>query len=343
MKDIAPELLAAIEKDFAAAYAKSDTIKKIMALVAAGKGNYSDAHAFAIEVGEILSSSLRAHLTADVLPDGRLFYNIANRILPPTMGESYTLIAAETAAIQTNLNAAAGIGIKGIEAELNEDRIAGIVNKISAAEKFEEVAWLLYEPMVNFCQSIVDDTAKKNAEFHLKSGLAPKIIRRSTGKCCAWCDKLAGVYDYRDVRSTGNDVFRRHERCRCTVEYVPADGKRQNVWSKKPVFENENRELLERKILGRTYAGIKVTSVAPHVVDRMVERNIEPEDIIAISEKPLAKKPVKIDKEGRPSLQIIGERATIAVNPDTGKMTTAWPTHSDTASKYRNLGKEGKK
>lgn len=29
------------------------------------------------------------------------------------------------------------------------------------------------------------------------------------------------------------DVYRRHERCRCKVEYDPGDGRRQNVWDKK--------------------------------------------------------------------------------------------------------------
>ena len=52
------------------------------------------------------------------------------------------------------------------------------------------------------------------------------------GKCCKWCGRLVGTYDYATVRNTGNDVFRRHEHCRCTVEFI-TNGKKQNVHMKK--------------------------------------------------------------------------------------------------------------
>lgn len=87
--------------------------------------------------------------------------------------------------------------------------------------------------MVNFMQSVVDDTVKVNADFQYKAGMSPKIRRTSTGKCCEWCDKVAGVYEYKDISGKGNNVFRRHRCCRCLVEYDPGDGKVQNVHTKK--------------------------------------------------------------------------------------------------------------
>ncbi len=80
--------------------------------------------------------------------------------------------------------------------------------------------------------------------------------------CCAWCSRIAGRYDYEDVRDKGNDVFRRHERCRCTVDYV-CDGNRQDVWSKKyfaadeetmqkrASYGLERREETERRVAER--------------------------------------------------------------------------------------------
>ena len=91
---------------------------------------------------------------------------------------------------------------------------------------------MLDEPVVNFTQSVVDDSIKKNAECQYQSGLSPKIRRISMGKCCKWCDRLVGTYDYATVRNTGNGVFRRHEHCRCTVEFI-TNGKKQNVHMKK--------------------------------------------------------------------------------------------------------------
>ena len=89
---------------------------------------------------------------------------------------------------------------------------------------------MLDEPVVNFTQSVVDDSIKKNAECQYQSGLSPKIRRISMGKCCKWCDRLVGTYDYATVRNTGNDVFRRHEHCRCTVEFI-TNGKKQSKQS----------------------------------------------------------------------------------------------------------------
>ena len=72
---------------------------------------------------------------------------------------------------------------------------------------------------------------KNYVNFQGRSGLTPKIFRKAERKCCDWCAQLAGEYDYPDVP---DEVYQRHERCRCTVEYDPADGKRkrQNVHTK---------------------------------------------------------------------------------------------------------------
>ena len=48
-----------------------------------------------------------------------------------------------------------------------------------------------------------------------------KIIRSTTGsKTCDWCRRLAGTYDYADVRKTGHDVWKRNAYCDCRIEYV---------------------------------------------------------------------------------------------------------------------------
>jgi len=49
------------------------------------------------------------------------------------------------------------------------------VNRLASEESFDDVKWLLDDPIVNFSQSIVDDSIRKNAEFHHKVGLSPKL------------------------------------------------------------------------------------------------------------------------------------------------------------------------
>jgi hypothetical protein len=78
--------------------------------------------------------------------------------------------------------------------------------------------------------SVVDDMVKANMDFHHKLGLKPRITRKAAAGCCEWCDALEGEYEYPD--DVPDDVFRRHQRCRCTVEYEPSSGRKQNVWTK---------------------------------------------------------------------------------------------------------------
>ena len=120
---------------------------------------------------------------------------------------------------------------------------------ISFQEKihFDKIKYMLKEPLINLGQSIVDEAVRSNADFQYKAGLSPKIVRTSTGNCCEWCDKLAGTYEYSDVRKTGNNVWRRHSYCRCLVDYHPGNGKKQNAHTK--IWENET-ELEKRKLIG---------------------------------------------------------------------------------------------
>lgn len=241
MEDIAPKLLKKIQDDFKNKFDNSKIIRELYRKVEQGNATYKEANEFAIEVGELLSGSFKKNLSSSVLPDGRMYYNIADRIIRDTLGNNYELVADISAKVQEILNKRAGIGIKAIKPKINEDKVRGIVDIVSGKEKYDEIAYMLGEPVVNFSQSVVNDAVRENADFQYKAGLSPKIIRTSTGKCCEWCDKLAGIYDYEAVSDTGNNVFRRHKYCRCLVEYVPGDGKRQNVHTKQWRKETKRR------------------------------------------------------------------------------------------------------
>lgn len=247
--DIVPGLLETIQKDFKDAYDSSKRIQQVQGLIESGKATYREANDYAIEVGQILSSSFRRNITAGTLPDGQMYYNIANRVLNPTLGNNYELISNAAAQIQKDLNRTADLGLKAQKAPLNQDRIDGLVNRLSSEERFDDAAWLLDEPVVNFSQSVVDDAIQKNVEFHAKAGLSPKIIRTVVGNPCKWCAEIAGTYTYPDVPK---DVYRRHERCRCTVEYDPGDARKKNIWTKtwRDVEKNDKIEARQKRAIG---------------------------------------------------------------------------------------------
>lgn len=228
--DIVPELLEKIQRDFNTAIRNNEKLQRIHEMIENGTATYEQAYEYAQEVGEALATTFERHIKSDVLPDGHMYFNIADRILNPTLQNNHIIVAAVSAEIQELLNRQAGLGLRGIEAPLNQHRIKSIIERVVAEEVFDDVEWMLAEPIVNFTQSVVDDTIQANAEFQYESGLYPKIIRIVRGsEPCDWCKSLGGVYKYPDVPE---DVYKRHDRCRCVVEYDPGDARRQNIWTK---------------------------------------------------------------------------------------------------------------
>ena len=199
------------------------------------------------ELGGILAQVYQNDLSSEILPDGKMYYNIASRILEPTLREVYDISANCGEVVQGILNEKAGLGLKAQKAVIDQDNIDGIVNRISSEEYFDDVKWITDAPVRNLIQKSIDETVRKNTEFQHKAGLSPKIVRKSSGHCCKWCDQVAGTYTYPDVPK---DVFRRHDNCDCVLEYYPGNGKKQNAWTKEWKYEKESDKIEERKLRG---------------------------------------------------------------------------------------------
>jgi uncharacterized Fe-S cluster protein YjdI len=269
MQDVAPELLKIIKEDFESNFNKSETIANLYEKVRDGTATYAEANEFAIETGELLANAFQRNISSDVLPDGKMYYNIGKRVVEPLMIENYNLVSDICQQAQTCVNKNANIGIKAMVPELNNDRINGIINRVSSEDSFDDIAWILDEPVKNFSQSIVDDSIRKNAEFQYGAGMQPKIVRKLAGGCCDWCREVSGTYKYPDVPK---DVYRRHQRCRCTVDYDSGNGKVQNVHTKKWQTQEERDKIEARKI-----AGLKTED---DVIQKHIRENIIPKQNI---------------------------------------------------------------
>ena len=222
MTDIAPELLEKVQKSFSEQTAAlREEIKK-------GVKSYKEAYEYASQVGEALSKSFGVNITPEILPDGRMYYNIADKVVRPMLEEEHNIVAEAAEGAQKAANKAAGVGIKPLKAEFDKDRAQGIIDRVSS-QPYDEIEWILHEPVKTFARNTVDRTIEKNVNFHGKSGLKPKIVRSASASACQWCLDLAGTYSYPNVPK---EVYARHANCSCTVEYV-SGGKYQDVWSKK--------------------------------------------------------------------------------------------------------------
>lgn len=241
--DVLPGLLKEVQAKFEAEFGKSKVVEDAFKKLKAKKATYSTANNFAIEVGEILARVLESVVTADRLPDGKMYYNIAKRLLEPVLGNNYKTVADYAVKVQSDLNKKAKIGLNAKKPVLNQDRIDGFIDRLSSEDDFNKVKWILDEPVVNFTQAVIDDTIKINAEFQYSAGLNPTIERRTFGQCCKWCENLSGTYNYPHVPE---DFYHRHQRCRCTIEYDPKNGKKQNSWSKK-WYRSDCSELERRR------------------------------------------------------------------------------------------------
>lgn len=88
--------------------------------------------------------------------------------------------------------------------------------------------------------------------------------------------------------------------------------------------------------------GIKVTHFSDHALSQtqLDSRPVTVDGIIDALKMPLNGDSIKTkyDDKGRPSQQFIGKSATVAVNPDTGVISTTWCTGSRTIRKYLKKG-----
>lgn len=230
--DIAPELLEKVQSEYRNLRENDSTLARIREKTAAGSADGKDLDAYAVREGELLAEALRNNVSGEALPNGKMYFNIANRVLPPVLQEDYGHVADIAERTQQSMNDKAGIHIRAQRPDLEEDRVKGLVNLAATADQYENIRKELEGDVVNFSQNVATNSVRKNADFQYKAGLSPKIVRTEAAGCCKWCSDLAGTYDYASVKATGNAVWQRHRGCGCVVEYDPGNGKRQNAHTK---------------------------------------------------------------------------------------------------------------
>ena len=84
----------------------------------------------------------------------------------------------------------------------------------------------------NLTQYYYDSLVQKCAEERQLIGVKSLITRQQLGMCCAWCQRLVGTYEYA-IGKYSEDIFRRHQNCRCMVTVKTDRSGYTDVWSKK--------------------------------------------------------------------------------------------------------------
>ena len=222
MDDIAPELYERLKAEYERRRGSAaDAAEK-------AKG-YRDVLSWADHAGRSAALTFDGILPEE-LPDGMMYFNIAERTLRPVLEEVAADVLTVAKAAQETLNAAAGIEM-AFQAPDEEDKIKGLVD-LACAGPWEAQQDDFCAATQTYASKVSDDCIRQNAGSQYDAGMDPKIIRTAGAGACVWCAALAGTYDYEKVRR-GSEVFSRHVNCNCVVEYEPRKGRRQNVHTKK--------------------------------------------------------------------------------------------------------------
>ena len=234
------QIIEAAVADFRRRYDSSAAIRRLLEKVESGTATYADAQDYVRETMGLQTAIWETWLFPADLPDDEARRRVAAQLTRNVLDENYELVSAYAQQVQQELNRKATIGLKAQRAKKDRSRAEGLVQVASDPDRQAQLPALAE----NYARSIVDSTVQANADFQYKAGLRPKIRRMTDGKCCEWCSRLAGVYDYPDVPK---DVFRRHANCGCVVEYDPGDGKNVRNVHTKQWTETSNRAKLSSK------------------------------------------------------------------------------------------------
>jgi hypothetical protein len=88
------------------------------------------------------------------------------------------------------------------------------------------------------------------------------------------------------------------------------------------------------KTLGKQGEKLAV-KMTGHAVNQAIDRGVEPAHILDAIKNPLKVTETKVDHLGRPSQKLVGEKATVVVNPKNGKIVTVHPTSSKVVEKLK--------
>lgn len=244
--DVVPALQEEIKRTFQNGVMRDRRAMQVAKRIRDGTATFSDAHTYAESLGENLSDALVRTLTPDNLPNGTLYYNIAQRTVIPALKDNYKMVNEISNSIQEIADSKAGIGLKTVTADFPEMRINGLIDKMTEDNiTFEDVVKWLQEPIINNSEAFADDFVHANAKFRNDVGLKSTITRIVAPGCCPWCEDKAGTYDY---DKAPDDIYQRHERCRCTVTYQ-SEKTSQDVWSKR-TWQSSPEEIERRKSAG---------------------------------------------------------------------------------------------
>lgn len=130
MTDVVPELWEKIRRDFDRRVSTDIWIRSFLKRVQDGAAASEDAAVYAGRLGRHGADALARHLKKESLPDGKLYWNIADRTIRPLLEEIHKRVNDAAVAVLAAENRKNGIGLKPMRGPWPESRVKDLIDKI---------------------------------------------------------------------------------------------------------------------------------------------------------------------------------------------------------------------
>ena len=137
-QDIATDLYARISAEFENKLKRDNEIKRFQKKLENNKSDLADVSLYARRLGELVSETLIETLDEEVLPNGIMYWNIAEKTILPLLKRVHQIVNESAIKAQKIQDAKAGIGINSIAAEFPEERAKALIQKIADISQKEQ-------------------------------------------------------------------------------------------------------------------------------------------------------------------------------------------------------------
>lgn len=128
--DIVPELYEKIHSDFEQKINANKPIKTFRSRLKKKTADAQGVSLYAAELGKCAAYALTHNLIQENLPNGKLYWNIAERTILPLLKECHLIVMAAASEVQRQEDEKEGINLKPIEPEFPIYRVRDFMNKL---------------------------------------------------------------------------------------------------------------------------------------------------------------------------------------------------------------------
>ncbi len=211
--DVSKDLLEKLEKEFKSRLSSSNV--NYWRNRVEDYGRQEDLQNYAQVLGHVFAESVKSTVSSEVLPNGQMYYNIAEKLFGPLLKQNDDLVKRAAGVVANRMNIAVKATVKPQIPPMDEERARGIYNLASSRARYDDIADEVAETLENYIQNSADSTIKRHAEFLRDSGFSLVVIRECESDACDYCQDLAGEYE----GDIPKEAFSRHLGCRCQIIY----------------------------------------------------------------------------------------------------------------------------